>query len=172
MSMPPNAATVLSTVRAMSSARLTSHRIAVARPATCSMSRTVSMSFDSVRPATATTAPSRASARAMPRPIPCPAPVTIATLPSRKRMTQLLFSGSDLSTTGGLRPLDLSKIMCRDVGFHGETLDALVDSLVGRDLDAPDSIDLQILVPVQSAALRDDVFCEMDEGVRQIPDTF
>src|SRR5579862_739062 len=161
MSIPPNAATVRSTVRAMSSARLTSHGIAAARPAASSMSRTVSMSLDSVRPATATAAPCFAKARAMPRPMPCPAPVTIATLPSRQRMTRLLFCA------GGLGPRDLLKVVRGDVGFLGETLDALVDALVGRDLDAPGTVDLEILVPVQSTALRDDVLGEVDESVRQ-----
>ncbi len=58
------------TTASMRSASVTSHCSATASPPRRTISSAVSTTFDSVRPTTATRAPSAASARAIPRPIP------------------------------------------------------------------------------------------------------
>ena len=80
--MPPSSRTVSATQRSMSSGRVTSATTGSAVPPGFSISAATASSLASVRPASATAAPSAARASAMPRPMPCPPPVTMARLPS------------------------------------------------------------------------------------------
>ena len=94
MVMAPRASRAASTSCAMSSRLVRSARIATARPPAASISATVSPMVPgnrsshtcSVRPTTATAAPSAASANAIARPRPRLAPVTIAARPTSRRV--------------------------------------------------------------------------------------
>src|SRR5688572_2336722 len=61
--------------------------------------------------------------------------------------------------------------MCRDIRWHTQALDALINALVGRYADAPSVWCLQIPVAVQRTTFRDDVLLQVDEGIGQIPQT-
>ena len=82
MSRVPHAASARSTIIWLSAARVTSARMARARPPAFSICSTVDFAPASFRSTTATRAPSRAMASAEAAPMPEPAPVITATLPS------------------------------------------------------------------------------------------
>src|SRR4051794_1410104 len=79
MSTRPHFSTVAATVSSTSARLSTSHRSANASPPRSEISATTASHLLTVRPVTATLAPSAANASAIPRPTPWPAPVTIAT---------------------------------------------------------------------------------------------
>src|SRR5262245_19802076 len=90
----PNASTVLSRAAFTSSARVTSHRTASARPPCSSIMRIVSWLPCSDTSATTTLAPSRANASAAARPMPLAAPVTKATFPAKLPFRSVVIPNS------------------------------------------------------------------------------
>src|SRR4051794_12415317 len=107
----PNASTVLARAAFTSSAPVTLHRTASARPPCSSIRRAVSWLPCSDTSAATTLAPSRANASAAARPMPLAAPVTNATFPENRPLSFVSIVSSCLRST----PHDVVGCQC---GFN------------------------------------------------------